>query len=136
MDFLRQYPEKDFMAEAAEAVGDVALDKPCGPGPGVAYLPQRGMTPSPFQEPVRSGPSASSAAGSMIRLFSPYQQRSLERAIADITSPQHLNKRRERSYPNAAYLRCHDIINDITIPRDLPGLTGNRRAGALSTELP
>jgi hypothetical protein len=41
MDFVRQYPEKDFMAEAAEAVGDVALDKPCGPGPGVAYLPQR-----------------------------------------------------------------------------------------------
>ncbi len=53
MDFLRQYPEKDFMVETAEAVGDVSLDKPCGPGPGVVYLPQRGMTPSPFPEPVR-----------------------------------------------------------------------------------
>ena len=53
MDFLRQYPEKDLVAKAAEAVGDITLDKPCSPGPGIMYLPQRGMTPSPFPEPVR-----------------------------------------------------------------------------------
>jgi hypothetical protein len=53
VDFLRQYPEKDLVAEAAEAVGDVTLDKPGGPGPGIVYLPQCGMTSSPFPEPVR-----------------------------------------------------------------------------------
>src|SRR5712671_5560709 len=53
MDFLRQYPEKDLMVKTAEAVGDVTLDKPCGPGPGVVYLPQRGMAPSFSSEPVR-----------------------------------------------------------------------------------
>jgi site-specific DNA recombinase len=53
MDFLRQYPEKDLVVKTAEAVGDVTLNKPCGPGPGVVYLPQRGMTPSSFPEPVR-----------------------------------------------------------------------------------
>ena len=53
VDLLRQYPEKDFVVETAEAVGDVTLDKPCGSGPGVLYLPQRGMTPPSFPEPVR-----------------------------------------------------------------------------------
>jgi len=53
VDFLRQYPEKDLMIQGPEAVGDVTLDKPCCLGPGIAYLPQRGMTPSPFPEPVR-----------------------------------------------------------------------------------
>jgi len=41
------------MAEAAEAVGDVALDKPYGPGPGIMDLPQCGVTSTPFTEPVR-----------------------------------------------------------------------------------
>ena len=53
MDFLRQYPEKDFLVKAAEAVADITLDKPGRPGPGLAYLPQCGMTPSPFPETVR-----------------------------------------------------------------------------------
>ena len=53
MDFLRQYPEKDFLVETAEAVGDVALDEPDGPGPGFAYLPQCGVTAFSFPEPVR-----------------------------------------------------------------------------------
>ena len=53
VDFLRQYPEKDFVVKRPEAVGDITLDKPCGPGPGIIYLPQRGMAPSFPPEPVR-----------------------------------------------------------------------------------
>jgi hypothetical protein len=53
VDFLRQYPEKDFMVKRPEAVGDITLDKPCSPGPGIIYLPQRGMAPSFSPEPVR-----------------------------------------------------------------------------------
>src|SRR5690349_24970759 len=52
-DLLRQYPEKDIVAEAAEAAGDVSLDKPRGPGPGLLDFPQRGMTARSFPEPVR-----------------------------------------------------------------------------------
>ena len=44
----------------------------------------------------------------MIRLSPPDQQRSLERAIADIASPQHLNKRRERSYPRVVKRARHN----------------------------
>jgi hypothetical protein len=44
----------------------------------------------------------------MIRLFPPDQRRSIERAIADITSPQHLNKRRERSYPRVVKRARHN----------------------------
>jgi hypothetical protein len=40
------------MIKAPETIGDITLDKPRGPAPGVVYLPQRGMTPSPFPEPV------------------------------------------------------------------------------------
>ena len=52
-DLLRQYPEKNIVAETAEAVGDVSLDKPHGPGPGLLDLPQRGMTAPPFPETMR-----------------------------------------------------------------------------------
>src|SRR5262250_3026882 len=52
-DLLRQYPQKDIVAETAEAVGDVSLDKPHGPGPGPLYFPQRGMTAPPFPETMR-----------------------------------------------------------------------------------
>ena len=41
------------MVNLPEAVGDVSLDEPHGPGPGLAYLPQRGVAPAPFPEPVR-----------------------------------------------------------------------------------
>ena len=41
------------MAEAAEAVGDVSLDEPHGPGPGLLDFPERGMTAPPFPETVR-----------------------------------------------------------------------------------
>lgn len=44
----------------------------------------------------------------MIRLFPPDQQRSLKRAIAEITSPQHLNTRRERSYPRVVKRARHN----------------------------
>jgi hypothetical protein len=52
-DFLCQYPEKDLVIQAAEAVGDISFDKPGGPGPGVVYLPQCGATSPEFPEPVR-----------------------------------------------------------------------------------
>jgi len=35
MDFLRQYPEKDFVVKRPEAVGDISLNEPRGPGPGI-----------------------------------------------------------------------------------------------------
>ncbi len=54
MDILRQYPEKDLVIQAAEAVRDVSFNKPGGPGPGVVYLPQRGVTPPEFPEAVRT----------------------------------------------------------------------------------
>src|SRR6266566_6901142 len=41
------------MIQRPEAVGDITLNKPRGTGPGVVYLPQRGMTPSTLAEPVR-----------------------------------------------------------------------------------
>ncbi len=53
VDFLCQYSEKDFVAETAEAVRDVSLDKPHGPGPGFLNLPECDVTPAPFPEPVR-----------------------------------------------------------------------------------
>src|SRR6266700_1226483 len=53
MYLLRQYTYQDIVVQAAEAVGDVALNKPGDPGPGFAYLPQCGVTPSPFPEAVR-----------------------------------------------------------------------------------
>ena len=52
-DLLRQYPEQDIVVNTAEAVGDVSLDEPHGPGPGLLDFPQRGMAAAPFPEPVR-----------------------------------------------------------------------------------
>ena len=37
----------------SEAVGDITLDEPHGPGPGLLDLPQRGVAAPPFPEPVR-----------------------------------------------------------------------------------
>ena len=53
MDFLRQDPEKDFVVKRPEAVGDISLDKPHGPRPGITDVPQSGMAPASFPEPVR-----------------------------------------------------------------------------------
>jgi hypothetical protein len=45
----------------------------------------------------------------MIRLFPPDQrQRVLDRVTAAITSPKHLNKRRERSYPRVVKRARHN----------------------------
>ena len=55
LDLLRQYPHQDLVIDRSVAVGDVAFDEPHAPGPGVAYLPQRGMTAPSFPEPVRPG---------------------------------------------------------------------------------
>src|SRR5689334_14372049 len=52
-DLLRENREHDLMVEAAEAVSDIALDEPCGPGPGFLDLPERGMAAASFPEPVR-----------------------------------------------------------------------------------
>jgi len=51
-DFFRQYPEKDLMVDFPEAVGDVTLDEPHGPGPGILHFPQCGMAAPPFPETV------------------------------------------------------------------------------------
>ena len=53
VDVLRQYPGRLLVVQGPEAVGDVTLDEPRGPGPGFADLPQRGMTSAAFPEPVR-----------------------------------------------------------------------------------
>ena len=54
VDFLRQYPEKDFVVKRPETIGDIPFDKPCGPGPGIAYLPQCGVASPESPEPVRA----------------------------------------------------------------------------------
>jgi len=43
VDGLRQRRDHDLMIKTPEAVGDVTLDEPGRPGPGVDHLPQRGM---------------------------------------------------------------------------------------------
>jgi hypothetical protein len=53
VNFLRQYPEKDLMAETAGAVGDIAFGKPRSPGPGIADFPQCGVASASFAEPMR-----------------------------------------------------------------------------------
>src|SRR5260221_7510107 len=52
-DRFRQDRERDLMVELPETVRDITLSEPHGPRPGIAYLPQRGMAPAPFPEPVR-----------------------------------------------------------------------------------
>ena len=53
IDLFRQDRKQDLMIQRPVAVRDVSLDEPHGPGPGIAYLPQRGVAPTPFPEPVR-----------------------------------------------------------------------------------
>jgi hypothetical protein len=53
VNFLYQYPEKNLVIDSPEAVGDVSLDKPHGPGPGVLRLPQCGVAAPSFPETVR-----------------------------------------------------------------------------------
>ena len=53
MDLLRKDPDHYFMVQGPEAVGDVALDEPRGPGPRSLHVPQRGVAASPESEPVR-----------------------------------------------------------------------------------
>src|SRR5271170_6078242 len=58
----------------------------------------------------------------MIRLFPPDQrERTLERIMADITSPKHLNTRRERTYPRAVKRARHN-----SYPVRKPGQNGTR----------
>jgi len=54
-DLLRKYPQQGLVIDGPVAVADIAFDEPHGSGPGVAYLPQRGMAPASFPEPVRPG---------------------------------------------------------------------------------
>ena len=53
LDLLTQYVQENLVPQRPEAVADVSLNEPHGPGPGVVDLPQRGMTPSVPPEPVR-----------------------------------------------------------------------------------
>ena len=41
------------MVEPVETLGDIRFDEPGGPGPGVDYLPQRGVTALSGAETVR-----------------------------------------------------------------------------------
>ena len=52
MNFLRQYPEKDHVVKRPEAVGDISLDKPVRPLPGVNHLAERGVAAPAGAEPV------------------------------------------------------------------------------------
>ena len=42
------------MVQGPEAVGDVTLDEPHGPGPGFLHFPQRGVAAPAGPEPVRT----------------------------------------------------------------------------------
>ena len=52
VDFLRQDPDHYLVVRRSEAVGDIALDEPCGPFPGFADFPQCGMASAAFSEPM------------------------------------------------------------------------------------
>src|SRR6266480_798489 len=52
VDFLCQDPGHYLVIQRPEAIGDITLDEPCGPFPGFADLPQRGMAPAAFPEPM------------------------------------------------------------------------------------
>ena len=64
------------------------------------------------------------------RPFPPDQQHSLQRAIADITSPQHLNTRRERTYPRAVKRARHN-----SYPVKKPGQHGTRHDATATIKL-
>src|SRR5260370_6964430 len=52
-DPLREDSEKNLVINAGKAIGDVGLDEPHGSRPGLADVPQCGMTPKALPEPVR-----------------------------------------------------------------------------------
>ena len=67
----------------------------------------------------------------MIRLFPPDQrQRVLDRVTAAITSPKHLNKRRERSYPRVVKRARH---NSYKVKK--PGQHGTRHDAPATIKL-
>jgi hypothetical protein len=67
----------------------------------------------------------------MIRLFPPDQrQRVLDRVTAAITSPKHLNKRRERSYPRVVKRARH---NSYRVKK--PGQHGTRHDAPATIKL-
>ena len=67
----------------------------------------------------------------MIRLFPPDQrERTLERIMADITSPKHLNTRRERTYPRAVKRARHN-----SYPVRKPGQHGTRHEAPATIKL-
>src|SRR5664279_1330610 len=53
VDLLRQDPDHNIMIQSPEAIGDITLDEPRGPGPESLYLPQRGVAASLGSESVR-----------------------------------------------------------------------------------
>jgi hypothetical protein len=68
----------------------------------------------------------------MIRLFPPddQRQRVLDRVTAAITSPKHLNKRRERSYPRVVKRARH---NSYRVKK--PGQHGTRHDSPATIKL-
>ena len=58
MDLLRQDLEHDLVVKRPEAIGDVSLDEPGRPGPGVGHLPQRGVA-------APAGPETVGAVGEL-----------------------------------------------------------------------
>jgi hypothetical protein len=68
----------------------------------------------------------------MIRLFPPddQRQRVLDRVTAAITSPKHLNKRRERSYPRVVKRARH---NSYRVKK--PGQHGTRHDASATIKL-
>ena len=67
----------------------------------------------------------------MTRLFPPDQQKhALEQVIAEITSPRHLNTRRERTYPRAVKRARHN-----SYPVRKPGQHGTRHDAPATIKL-
>ena len=67
----------------------------------------------------------------MTRLFPPDQQKhALEQVIAEITSPRHLNTRRERTYPRAVKRARHN-----SYPVRKPGQHGARHQAPATIKL-
>ena len=53
MDVLRESPDHKIMIKTPETVGDITLDKPGCPGPGLSHVPQCGMASPAGTETMR-----------------------------------------------------------------------------------
>ena len=133
-DLLRQDPHQDLMIDRPVAVGDIALDEPHGPGPGIADLPQRGVASAPFPEPVRP----------VTRMPARRYASRIRRTTSPTSLSDHAGRPRGRSFPfffgiytrraGANRYRSNRISSMISsiIPSDMPSAVSPQAPGVIA----